>query len=61
MDYPKLRYVEAFPVEIQKQKLICLRDPQNLSGKMLFVSSEALFIISLLMEDTLYLIFRKNL
>jgi MEMO1 family protein len=47
MDYPKLRYVEAFPVEVQKQKLICLRDPQNLSGKMLFVSSEALFIISL--------------
>ncbi|MER3446880.1 MAG: hypothetical protein C4291_08585, partial [Candidatus Dadabacteria bacterium] len=47
MDYPKLRYVEAFPVEVQKQKLICLRDPQNLSGKMVFVSSEALFIISL--------------
>ena len=47
MDYLKLRYVEAFPVEVQKQKLICLRDPQNLSGKMLFVSSEALFIISL--------------
>lgn len=47
MDYPKIRYVEAFPVEMQKQKLICLRDPQNLSGKMVFVSSEALFIISL--------------
>jgi AmmeMemoRadiSam system protein B len=47
MGYPKLRFVEAFPVEIEKQKLICLRDPQNLSGKMLFVSSEALFIIDL--------------
>ena len=47
MDYPKLRYVEAFPVEAQGQKLVCLRDPQNLSGKILFVSSEALFIISL--------------
>ena len=47
MDYPKLRYVEAFPVEYQGQKVICLRDPQNLSGKMLFVFSEALFIISL--------------
>jgi len=47
MDYPKLRYVEAFPVETEGQKLICLRDPQNLSGKILFVSSEALFIISL--------------
>ena len=47
MDYPKLRYVEAFPVEAQGQKLVCLRDPQNLSGRVLFVSSEALFIISL--------------
>lgn len=47
MDYPKLRYVEAFPVEVQGQKLVCLRDPQNLSGKMLFISPEALFIISL--------------
>ena len=47
MDYPKLRYVEAFPVEVQGQKLVCLRDPQNLSDKMLFISPEALFIISL--------------
>jgi hypothetical protein len=46
MDRPRLRYVEAFPVDYQGQQLICLRDPQNLSGKMLFVSSEALFIIS---------------
>jgi Predicted dioxygenase len=47
MDRPKLRYFEAFPVEIQGQRLVCLRDPQNLSGKLLFVSSEALFVISL--------------
>jgi hypothetical protein len=46
MNRPRLRYVEAFPVDYQGQRLICLRDPQNLSGKMLFVSSEALFIIS---------------
>ncbi|HXG31470.1 MAG TPA: AmmeMemoRadiSam system protein B [Thermodesulfobacteriota bacterium] len=47
MDYPKLRYIEAFPIETKGERLICLRDPQNLSGKVLFVSSEALFIISL--------------
>ncbi|HSE83525.1 MAG TPA: AmmeMemoRadiSam system protein B [Thermodesulfobacteriota bacterium] len=47
MEYPKLRYVEAFPVEVEEQKLVCLRDPQNLSGKMLFVSPEALYVISL--------------
>ena len=46
MNRPRLRYVEAFPVDYQGQKLVCLRDPQNLSGKILFVSSEALFIIS---------------
>ncbi len=46
MAHPKLRYLEAFPVEYEGQKLVCLRDPQNLSGKMLFVSSEAIFIIS---------------
>jgi AmmeMemoRadiSam system protein B len=47
MSNPKLRYVEAFPVEVQGQKLVCLRDPQNLSGKMLFVSPHTLFILSL--------------
>ena len=47
MEYPKLRYVEAFPVEAQGQKLVCLRDPENLSDRVLFVSPEALFIISL--------------
>ncbi|HEY7536116.1 MAG TPA: AmmeMemoRadiSam system protein B [Thermodesulfobacteriota bacterium] len=47
MHYPKLRYVEAFPLDVHGQRLVCLRDPQNLSGKMLFVSSEAIFLISL--------------
>lgn len=47
MDYPKLRYIEAFPVNVNGQRLICLRDPQNLSGKIVFVSPESLFIISL--------------
>lgn len=47
MNYPRLRYVEVFPVEVQGQGLICLRDPQNLSGKALFVSPEAVSVISL--------------
>ncbi|HWP92001.1 MAG TPA: AmmeMemoRadiSam system protein B [Thermodesulfobacteriota bacterium] len=47
MNKPKLRYVEAFPVEVEGQRLVCLRDPQNLSGKMVFLPPEALYIISL--------------
>lgn len=34
MEYPKLNFIEAFPVEFKGQNAICLRDPQNLSGKM---------------------------
>lgn len=45
MDYPKLNNIEAFPVEYQGQKLICLRDPRNIKGNALFVSPTTLFII----------------
>ena len=31
MDYPKLRPVDVFPVEMDGQQLICLRDPQGLN------------------------------
>lgn len=46
MDYPKLRYIDSFPVEHKGSKMVCLRDPQNTTGKMLLVSPEALYIIS---------------
>ena len=45
MDYPKLNNIEAFPIEYRGQKLICLRDPRNPSGKTLFVPYQTLFII----------------
>lgn len=47
VDYPKLRCIEAFPVDYQGRRLVCLRDTQNLSGKMLFVPPEGVFILSL--------------
>ncbi|MGQ0792880.1 MAG: AmmeMemoRadiSam system protein B [Deltaproteobacteria bacterium] len=48
MKEPKLRRLEAFPVEHEGEHRICLRDPENLSGKYLLVSPEGLFIASLL-------------
>lgn len=47
MDYPKLRYVEAFPAEISGQKVVCLRDPVHLTDKILFLPYEAVFLVSL--------------
>ncbi len=47
MEYPKLRYIEAIPTEMNGERVVCLRDPQNLSEKVLAVSPETLIIISL--------------
>jgi len=45
--YPKLRQVDIIPAEFSGQKVICLRDPLNLSGKILFFPYPAFFIVSL--------------
>ena len=29
MDYPKLRNIEIFPVQLQGRRMLCLRDPLN--------------------------------
>ena len=47
MEYPKLNPIEAYPVEHEGQRVICLRDPNHLSDKVLLVSQETVFIISL--------------
>ena len=46
-EYPKLRYIEAIPAEVEGERIICLRDPQNLSDKILAVSMGTLRILSL--------------
>ena len=45
--YPKLRQVDIFPTEYSGQKVVCLRDPLNLSGKILFFPYPIFFIVSL--------------
>ncbi|MEW5978341.1 MAG: AmmeMemoRadiSam system protein B [Acidobacteriota bacterium] len=47
MDFPKLRYVEAFPVEADGEQYICLRDPLNYSNKIVYLPPAAFFIVSL--------------
>lgn len=47
MENPKLNPLEAFPVEHEGQRLICLRDPNNISDKVMLLSQETIFIISL--------------
>ena len=47
MDYPKLRNINIFPVQSSGQTLLCLQDPQNISGKALFLSPPLFFIVSL--------------
>ena len=42
-DCPKLRNIDIFPAEVSGQRVICLRDPLNLSGKVLFVPVPDLF------------------
>lgn len=48
MDYPKLRPVNAFPVQASGQSYICLQDPQNISEKALFLPPQTYFVVSLL-------------
>ena len=47
MDYPKLRNVEVFPVQMEGKQLICFRDPQRIAAKTVFFPQQAFFFISL--------------
>ena len=47
MDYPKLRNVESFPIEVEGQEVIALRDPFNFASETLFVPYGLFFLMSL--------------
>jgi len=49
MDFPKLRHVEAFPMDISGQRLIGLRDPMNFSPEIIAVSPH-LYLMLVLMD-----------
>jgi MEMO1 family protein len=47
MEYPKLRPIEAFPVDLAGREVICLRDPTQLTDHAVFVPPAVLFILAL--------------
>jgi len=46
-DFPKLRPVEAFPVEMEGRRVVCLRDPEGLTDRVLMVPPELFYILTL--------------
>ena len=46
MEHPKLRPIEAFPVDLGGREVICLRDPTQLADDAVFVPREALVILA---------------
>lgn len=47
MEFPKLRKVNVFPVQMSGQTLVCLQDPLHISDKTLFLPPPLFFIVSL--------------
>jgi AmmeMemoRadiSam system protein B len=47
VDFPKLRNINVFPVQMSGQTVLCLQDPQNISEKALFLPLPTYFIVSL--------------
>jgi AmmeMemoRadiSam system protein B len=45
---PKIRAIEAFPIQESGQDMIGLKDPQGISSEVVCVSSETFFLISLM-------------
>jgi hypothetical protein len=45
MDYPKLRNIEVFPVEMGEKRMVGLRDPGNLTDEVLLVPHSTLFLL----------------
>ena len=44
--YPRLRPVEAFPVRMNGQDWICLRDPVSLAERQIFLNNRGAFLVS---------------
>jgi AmmeMemoRadiSam system protein B len=46
--YPKIRNIDVFPVDVEGERLVCLRDPTHTAKDPLFVRPAAVFLLSLL-------------
>ncbi len=44
--HPRVRPVEAFPIRMDSQDLICLQDPQNLAEQPIYLNRFLLFLVS---------------
>jgi MEMO1 family protein len=44
--YPRLRAVEAFPVQVEGENYICLQDPQKLAENPVFLNQALVFLVS---------------
>ena len=44
--YPQIRPVEAFPVHMNDQELFCIRDPQSIAERPIFLNRILLFLVS---------------
>jgi AmmeMemoRadiSam system protein B len=51
MDKPRIRAVEAFPVQEEEQTFICLRDPSGLAPEGIMLGMGAYFIVTLFDGD----------
>jgi hypothetical protein len=47
VDKPKIRPVEAFPVQYQNQTMICLRDPMGFAPEPIVLAAGAYFLLTL--------------
>ena len=45
MQYPKIRYVDAFPVETESGKMIALRDPSGIASDTLILSPDIFYLL----------------
>ncbi len=43
---PRLRAVEAFPVQMNGQELVCLQDPQNFAQQPIFLNKALVFLVA---------------
>src|SRR3990172_3244119 len=48
IENPKVRPLDAFPMQIEGKEMIGIKDPAGISPEIVFVSHETLFLISLM-------------